>query len=127
MDGSAMDWTDRQIGWAQQLNGMGQLVNRQWTARNGLDGSRWDGLDGQLGVAWDALGNGWLGVTRWMAMDGLRDGSAIGNGWLAINWTARDGTSSAMDGSALRDELDGSRWDGSAIDGSASHDGLDGL
>ena len=29
-----------------------------------------------------------------------------------MDWTARDGTGLAMDGSALRDGLDGLRWDG---------------
>ena len=81
--GSAMDWTARQIGWARQLNGMGRLGNRLWTARDGLDDS------GRLAMDWMARamdGNGRLGVAWRRAMDGngkltgQRDGSAIGNG-----------------------------------------------
>ena len=78
-------------------------------SRDGFDGSRLDGL-----------GNGRLGIAQWIGR------LAIGNGGLAMYWTARVGTSSAIDGSVSRDGLDGLQWDGSAMDGSASRDGLDG-
>ena len=84
-----------------------------------------DGLascDGYDGSRWDGHGNGWLGVAMDLVMDGSDRSDGLGNGRLAMDWMAPDGTARqwtaphrgwmAIDGSALRDGLDVSRWDG---------------
>jgi hypothetical protein len=114
--GRAWQWTARRcaMDWT--------AGNRQWMARDVLDGSRWDEpVNGRLGVtrwigrlAMGRLGNGRLSVARWigwLAMGRARQWRARR---CAMDWTACDGTGSAMDGSASCDEyeLDGLQWIG---------------
>ena len=96
---SSTDWRGS-MDW-MACDGMGRLGNRQWTARNVLASLRWDELgNGRLGVA-QLIGR-LVMVRAWQWMAWRR----------AMDWTARNGTGLAMDGSALRDGLDGSRWYG---------------